>query len=134
MAKVTSKIISALERYRGSWEIVSDILICNPSCSKFEKINQQQSQFREEKAITWIYQCTTFCFRQIKLYNNLFSFFFLRKLSQHSAELAVHSLHFSSVDLHNFRINVNDFQHSHLSGIFNKHSATYCLRERPNVI
>ena len=43
MAKVTSKITSALERLRGSWEIVGDILIYNPSGIKNQ--NQEQSQF-----------------------------------------------------------------------------------------
>ena len=95
MAKVTSKITSALERLRGSWEIVGDILIYNPSGIKNQ--NQEQSQFWGKNAMTLIHQ------RQYnvqpsalgKCNSTIISFHFcLLKLSQHSAELAMRRLQF----------------------------------------
>ena len=67
MAKVTSKITSALERLRGSWEIVGDILIYNPSGIKNQ--NQEESQFWGKKCYdidsSEAIQCTTFCSMQM---------------------------------------------------------------------
>ena len=68
MAKVTSKTISALERLRGSWEIVGDILIYNPSGMKTKIKVKNNLNFGKKcydidssEAI----QCTTFCFGQM---------------------------------------------------------------------
>ena len=93
MAKVTSKITSALERLRGSWEIVGDILIYNPSGIKNQ--NQEQSQFWGKNAMTLIHQRQYNVQLSALCNSTIISFHFcLLKLSQHSAELAMRRLQF----------------------------------------
>ena len=68
----------------------------------------------------------------LKLYNNL-TFMLVVKTVPTLSRVRSATPSLFSVDFYNFRINIKDFLHSLPSSIFNKHSATYCIKQRPNL-